>query len=109
MAGGVAAGEIGARWSNRNRGAAEDAGLVIKRNCGLALTDRRLLALDLAIAMMGGVREVKEVLSEVPIDQVDARSMRLRGVEPPRPEGHRHLKPARLPVPPQPRGSRSLA
>jgi hypothetical protein len=30
-------------------------------------------------------------------------SMRLRGVEPPRPEGHRHLKPARLPVPPQPR------
>ncbi len=29
--------------------------------------------------------------------------MRLRGVEPPRPEGHRHLKPARLPVPPQPR------
>src|SRR5512139_3021590 len=31
------------------------------------------------------------------------RWMRLRGVEPPRPEGHRHLKPARLPVPPQPR------
>ena len=71
MAGGVAAGEIGARWSNRNRGAAEDAGLVIKRNCGLALTDRRLLALDLAISMMGGVKEVKEVLSEVPIDQVE--------------------------------------
>jgi len=74
MAGGVAVGEIGARWSNKHRGAAEDAGLVVKRNCGLALTDRRLLTLDLAISMMGGVREVKDVLSEVPIDQVDAMS-----------------------------------
>jgi len=73
MAGGVAVGEIGARWSNKHRGAAEDAGLVVKRNCGLALTDRRLLTLDLAISMMGGVREVKDVLSEVPIDQVQGR------------------------------------
>jgi hypothetical protein len=32
-------------------------------------------------------------------------AMRLRGLEPPRPEGHRHLKPARLPIPPQPRAS----
>ncbi len=30
--------------------------------------------------------------------------MRMRGVEPPRPEGHRHLKPARLPIPPHPQG-----
>ena len=72
IAGGLAAGEIGARWSNKHRGAAEDAGLVVKRNCGLVLTDRRLLTLDLAISMMGGVKEVQEVLSEVPIDRVDA-------------------------------------
>ena len=31
--------------------------------------------------------------------------LRMRGVEPPRPEGHRHLKPARLPIPPHPQGS----
>jgi hypothetical protein len=72
IAGGVAAGEIGARWSNKHRGAAEDAGLVVKRSCGLALTDRRLLTLDLGISMMGGVKEVREVLSAVPIDRVDA-------------------------------------
>ncbi len=29
--------------------------------------------------------------------------LRMRGVEPPRAEAHRHLKPARLPVPPHPR------
>lgn len=72
IAGGLAAGEIGARWSNKNRGAAEDAGLVVKRSCGLALTDRRLLTLDLAISMMGGIKEAREILSEVPIDRVDA-------------------------------------
>ena len=72
IVGSLAAGEIGARWSNKHRGAAEDAGLVVRRSCGLVLTDRRLLTLDLAISMMGGVKEVKEVLSEGPIDQVDA-------------------------------------
>jgi hypothetical protein len=29
--------------------------------------------------------------------------MRMRGVEPPRAKAHRHLKPARLPIPPHPR------
>ena len=38
-----------------------------------------------------------------------AAAMRMRGLEPPRPEGHRHLKPARLPIPPHPRGRPSLA
>ena len=71
IAGGPAAGEIGARWSNKNRGAAEDAGLVVKRSSGLALTNRRLLTLDLAISMMGGIKEVKGILSEVPIDLVE--------------------------------------
>jgi hypothetical protein len=37
------------------------------------------------------------------------RPMRLRGLEPPRPEEHRHLKPARLPIPPQPRGRQEVS
>jgi hypothetical protein len=32
----------------------------------------------------------------------------MRGVEPPRAEAHRHLKPARLPVPPHPRARRII-
>src|SRR4051812_42641413 len=31
--------------------------------------------------------------------------MRAEGLEPPRAEAHRHLKPARLPIPPRPRGA----
>jgi hypothetical protein len=68
---GLAPGEIGRRWSNKNREAAKDVGLVVKRNSGLALTNRRLLTLDLAISATGGIKEVKDMLSEVPLDQVE--------------------------------------
>ena len=71
MAGGLAPGEIGARWSGKNRAAAESVGLVVQRNSGLVLTNERLLTLGLAISFTGGVKEVKELLSEVPIAQVD--------------------------------------
>jgi hypothetical protein len=72
VAGGVAAGEIGARWSGKNVKRAEDVGLVVKRNSGLTLTNRRLLTLDLAISLTGGIKEVKGLLSELPLESVDA-------------------------------------
>jgi hypothetical protein len=71
VAGGLGPGEIGRRWSNKNKAAAEDVGLIVKRSSGLALTDRRLLTLDLAISLTGGVKEVKGLLSELALDQVD--------------------------------------
>jgi hypothetical protein len=71
LAGGVGPGEIGARWAGKNARAAEDLGLVVKRNSGLALTNQRLITLDLAISLTGGIKEVKEMLSEVPLDRVD--------------------------------------
>jgi hypothetical protein len=71
MAPGLAASEIGQRWSKKHRERAEDVGLVIERNCGLALTNRRLLTFEVAIALMGGIKEVKGKLSEVPLDRVD--------------------------------------
>jgi hypothetical protein len=70
--GGMAAGEIGARWSRKNSGAAEDVGLVVNRNSGLALTDRRLLTLDVAISLTGGIKEVKGILGELDLERVDA-------------------------------------
>jgi hypothetical protein len=71
IAGGVGPGEIGARWAGKNRAAAAEAGLVVKRSCGLVLTTQRLLTLDLAISMTGGVKEVKGLLSEIPLGHVD--------------------------------------
>jgi hypothetical protein len=72
MAGGVAVGEIGARWSGKNVKKAEEVGLVVKRNSGLTLTNRRLLTLDLGISLTGGIKEVKGLLSDLPLESVDA-------------------------------------
>jgi hypothetical protein len=68
---GLAPSGIGHLWSNRNKEAAEHAGLVVKRSSGLALTSQRLLTLDLEISMTGGIKDVKGILSEVPLEQVD--------------------------------------
>ena len=68
---GLAPSEIGRRWSNKNKAAAEQVGLVVNRSSGLALTNRRLLTLDLAISLTGSIKQVKELLSEVPLDRVD--------------------------------------
>jgi hypothetical protein len=69
--GGLGPGEIGARWAGKNRAAAAEVGLVVKRSSGLALTTQRLLTLDLAISITGSVKEVKGLLSEIPLDQID--------------------------------------
>jgi hypothetical protein len=68
---GMVAGEIGRRWSNKNKAAAEEGGLIVKRNSGLMLTSRRLIALDLAISLTGSVKEVRSTLSETPVDEID--------------------------------------
>ena len=70
IAGGLGASEIGSRWAGKNKRAAAEVGLVVKRSSGLALTTRRLLTFDLAISMTGSVKEVKGLLSEIPLDQV---------------------------------------
>jgi hypothetical protein len=56
--GGLGAGAIGRHWSSKNKAAAENVGLVVKRSSGLALTNRRLLTMDLAISLTGAVKEV---------------------------------------------------
>jgi hypothetical protein len=62
---------IGRRWSDKNKGAAEDIGLVVKRSSGLALTNQRMITLDLDISLTGGIKKVNEILSDVPLDAVD--------------------------------------
>ena len=71
VVGGLAAGEIGRRWSDNHRNAAANLGLIVKRNSGLALTNRRLLTLDLTISLTGGVKAVNGMLSELALEDVD--------------------------------------
>ena len=63
---------IGQGRSGKQAAGAESAGLVVDRNSGVVLTPTRLVTFALAISMMGSVKEVKEQLSELPLDQVDS-------------------------------------
>jgi hypothetical protein len=71
MAGG-AAGMIGAKWAGKNRGAAETAGIVLASTTAVVITESRLLTLDTKISAMGAVTELKELLSAVPLSEVDS-------------------------------------
>jgi hypothetical protein len=57
--------------------------LVVERNSGLVLTPRRILTLQLAISLLGAVKEVKGLLSAVPLAEVsslEAKRMGAAGV-----------------------------
>ena len=71
-AGGAAAGLIGGQWSGKNASGAEAAGLVVTRSCGVVLTPTRVVTLDLGISMMGAVKDVKEVMSSVPLAEIES-------------------------------------
>jgi hypothetical protein len=75
---------IGGRQVRKQREAAEAAGLVVKSPMGLALTDRRLLTLDISTSKgFGKATGVKEVLSAVPLADVSgvaAKRVGLAGV-----------------------------
>ena len=69
---GGAAGMIGGSKVGGQAGSAAEAGLVVKRNSGLVLTPTRLVTLELAISFMGSVKEVKGLLSSIPLASVDS-------------------------------------
>jgi hypothetical protein len=69
-AGGVG-GLVGARQMGKNRSAAEAAGIVISSNMAVVVTNARLMTLEIKISAMGAVTEVKELLSAVPLDEIE--------------------------------------
>ena len=75
---------IGGRQVKKQRQAAEAAGLVVRSPMGVALTDRRLLTLEISTTKaMGKATGVKDVLSAVPLADVTgvaAKRVGLAGV-----------------------------
>lgn len=67
---GGAAGLIGGSKAGKQAGGASAAGLVVERNSGLVLTPTRLVTLRLGISLLGAVKEVKGLLSSVPLSEV---------------------------------------
>lgn len=67
---GGAAGMIGGGKAGKQADGAAASGLVVERNSGLVLTPTRLLTLRLAISFTGAVKDVKELLSSLPLSDV---------------------------------------
>ncbi len=67
---GGAAGLIGGGKAGKQGQGAAEAGLVLERNSGLVLTPTRLVTLRLGISFTGSVKEVKELLSSLPLSEV---------------------------------------
>ena len=82
--GGLITTEIGARWAGKHGKGAEAAGIALGNPGGIAVTPTSLLTLALEMSLGGGqVKDVTEVLSTVPlgdVDSVEVKRMGLAGV-----------------------------
>jgi len=79
--GGVIVGEIGARWTGKQKKGAEAAGIEIANPGAVAITPTSLVTMKVKVsAMMGAIKEVEEVLSTVPLADVDSLKLKRLGV-----------------------------
>ena len=72
MAAGGVGSMIGYKVAGNQAKNAQAVGLVVKPNAAVALTDRRLMTLDVAISMGGAVTGVNDVLSAIPVSEVES-------------------------------------
>ena len=71
MAAGGVGSMIGYKVAGNQARNAQAAGLVVKPNVAIVLTDRRLVTLDVAISMGGAITSVERVLSAIPLHEVE--------------------------------------
>jgi hypothetical protein len=74
--GGLAPQAIGSAWAGKSRKGAAEAGLELTNPMALALSDRRLLVFGIEKSAMGKPTGIKELVSAVPIAEVDSISVK---------------------------------
>ncbi len=83
VGGGLITDEIGARLTGRQHKGADTAGIKLGNPGAVAVTRTSLVTMQVGVSMGGQVKEVKEVLSTVPladVDSVEVKRMGLAGV-----------------------------
>ena len=79
-AGGLVAGEIGARWAGKHRTGAESVGISLGNPGAIAVTATSLVTMKVKVSAMGAIKEVTEVLSVVPLGDIDALEVKRFGM-----------------------------
>jgi hypothetical protein len=77
---GVIAGEIGARWAGKHRKGAEAIGIEIGNPGAVAITPSSLVTMKVKVSAMGAIKEVTDVLSTVPLSEVDSLEVKRMGL-----------------------------
>jgi hypothetical protein len=79
-AGGLIAGEIGARWAGKNAKGAQAVGISLGNPGAIAVTPTSLVTMKVKVSAMGAIKEVTEILSVVPLADVDALEVKRMGM-----------------------------
>jgi hypothetical protein len=80
VAGGGIAGEIGAQWSGKHHRGAEAAGIEVGNPGAIAVTETNLITMSVGVSFTGKIKDVKEVLSVVPLAQIDSIEVKRFGM-----------------------------
>ena len=78
--GGVIASEIGSRWAGKQHEGADAVGIELGNPGAVAVTPTSLVTMQVGVSMGGQIKEVKEVLSTVPLAQVDSIEVKRMGL-----------------------------
>jgi hypothetical protein len=77
---GVIVGEIGARWAGKQRKGAAAAGIELGNPGAVAITSSSLVTMKVKVSAMGAIKEVTDVLSVVPLGDVDSLTVKRMGM-----------------------------
>ncbi|MDP9293869.1 MAG: hypothetical protein M3O90_05490 [Actinomycetota bacterium] len=78
--GALIAKEIGARWAGNQSKGAQAAGIAIGNPGAVAVTPSSLVTMKVKVSAMGAIKEVTEVLSTVPLAEVDSLEVKRMGL-----------------------------
>ena len=78
--GGVIEREIGAQWQGRHRRGAEAAGIELGNPGAVAVTPTSLVTMEVKVSLTGQIKDVKEVLSVVPLGAIDSLEVKRFGM-----------------------------
>jgi len=78
--GGLIASEIGAHKAGKQGKGADAAGIKLGNPGAVAVTATSLVTMEVGVSMGGQIKEVKEVLSMVPLNQVDSIEVKRMGL-----------------------------
>src|SRR5215208_6838488 len=77
--GGIAR-EIGAQWSGKHHKGAAAAGIDVGNPGAIAITPTNLVTMSVGVSLTGKIKEVKDVLSVVPLASIDSLEVKRFGM-----------------------------